>query len=114
MVIVFDPPCIKSPVRTTVSIDSASNPGDAKFIAMRRINWINDELVELSFPGEPIEIARYMDTVWGDSRGGALPMTWDPPDGRATIEVRFAGRPTITQHNRRMCSINVSLERRII
>lgn len=110
----FAPPCIKSPVRSRVSRQNVGGPRDAKFIAARDYGSFTDESIDLVFPGEPVEVARYFDIVWGESRGGTLPMTFQRPDGRGPIEVYFAGRPTITQTNHRTCTIQVSLERRII
>lgn len=110
----FAPPCIKSPVRSRPSIQTDATPPGASFVAARRTSRFTDEIIDLAFVREPIAVARYFDWAWLESRGGSLPMDWQPPDGRPAIEVKFKGQPTVQQLNHRTCTIRVKLERRNI
>jgi hypothetical protein len=111
---VFAPPCLKSPVVNQYSRPSSESIAGARFKAYREINPYHPrEDYTLNFPGEPKEVADYIELIYKETRGGALPMTWQRPDGRGPAEFYFADSPNITQVNHRTVNVTVRLSRRI-
>lgn len=91
----FDIDGIEYPAITTTIRTAVQSRGQSGFSRGRQVYERPMRTVNLSWSNATEALVFQIASLWNETLGGVLPMTWNPIDGSTAFEVRFAQRPEI-------------------